>query len=508
MKTFRFTPARFCTVRFTSARTLTVVSLLTLTLATSCGEDFLERKPLVNQTADTFFQTEDHAIQATNASYQMLREWEVHVFSYIGMTDIISDDADKGSTPDDATFLRELDDFTFDASNTAPASVWAGYYRGIYRANLAIVNIPTIDMNAGLRDRLVAENRFLRAYYYFNLVRWFGDVPLILTPLSPDEYEQARVPVAQVYAQIFEDFTAAAAVLPEKSTYGAADLGRATRGAALGLLAKVHLTRGEWALARDRAEEVMASDQYALLPDYSDIFLPQGEHSSESVFEVSTVSLGTGGGGSQFNEVQGVRGTPNLGWGFNRPSDDLVAAFPRNDPRREATVLSVGEVLPDGSDVVIGDPGVANQRQNQKAWVPLAANGNGNGGGNIRILRYADVLLMAAEAHNELGNLERALELANLVRTRARGPLPPNFLPAIVATDQTAARTAIYLERRLELAMEQHRWFDLVRTGRAAPRMLAVGKTAFVAGKHELFPIPQSEIDLSSGALRQNAGYE
>ena len=185
-----------------------------------------------------------------------------------------------------------------------------------------------------------------------------------------------------------------------------------------------------------------------------------------------------------------------------------MAAWPRNDPRRDATIFVIGEVLPDGSAVIEGDPGVANQRQNQKAWVPQGALGNGNGGGNIRILRYADVLLIAAEAHNELGNLARALELANMVRQRARGPLPPSFLPNIMAADQAAAREAIWLERRLELAMEQHRWFDLVRTNRAAERMLAVGKTNFTTGKHELFPIPQSEIDLSGGALRQNPGYE
>jgi len=484
------------------------LGLLTVLLLTACSEDFLDKKPLVNQTADTFFQTEAHAIQATNATYAMMRDWQVHVFSYIGLTDIISDDADKGSTADDATFLRELDEFTFDASNIGPSSVWSGYYRAIYRANVAITNIPNVDMEEDLRGRLIAENRFLRAYFYFNLVRWFDDVPLILEPLAADEFDQARTPTDQVYAQIIADFEAAEAVLPTKSAYPASDLGRATSGAAAAFLAKVYLTRQDFPAALAAAERVIDSGEYELLPDYATIFLPEGEHSSGSIFEVGAVALGTGGGGSQYNEVQGVRGTPNLGWGFNRPSNDLVASFPSNDPRLEATIFTVGEVLPDGSEVIVGDPGVANQRQNQKAWVPEHAGGNGNGPGNIRILRYADVLLIAAEAANELDHLDEALAYANRVRTRARGNLPPAFLPDVSAADKVSARLAIWNERRWELAMEQQRWFDLVRQGRAAARMEAVGKEQFVPGKHELMPIPQSEIDLSGGALTQNSGYD
>ena len=482
--------------------------LLTL-LTLGCADDFLDRRPLVQQTADTFFTTEQHAVQATNATYQMLREWQVHVFSYIGMTDIVSDDADKGSTPNDATFLREIDDFTLDAANLGPSSVWEGYYNGIYRANVAVQRIPDIEMDEALRDRLVAENRCIRGYFYFNLVRWFGGVPLVLEPLAADEFEQPRASVDAVYAQIIDDLEAAAAVLPEKSDSSAADLGRVTRGTALGLLTKVYLTRERWDDARERGEQLIASGEYSLMPSFNEIFLPSGEHGSESIFEVSTVTLGTGGGGSQFNEVQGVRGTPNLGWGFNSPSLDLLAAFPPNDPRRDATVLTEGEVLPDGSAVIVGDPGVPNQRVSQKAWAPQpTSGGNGNGGGNIRLLRYADVLLMTAEAYVELGDVERGLELANEVRDRARGNLPVRFFPAIEASTQDEARQAVWLERRLELAMEQQRWFDLVRQGRAEERLLAVGKDNFRAGKHELFPIPQAEVDLSGGALQQNPGYE
>ena len=485
-----------------------LVPALTTALLFGCSEEFLDKPPLVDQTADTFFQTADQAVQATNATYGILRRFDVSVFSYIGMTDIVSDDADKGSTPNDATFLRELDDFVYDGSNSAPGAVWGGYYKGVFRANLSLQRIPEVEMDEGLRTRLLAENHFLRAYFYFNLVRWFGDVPLITGELPPDQYEQPRTPANEVYALIIDDLRFAADNLPEKSAYADEDLGRATRGAANGLLSKVYLTRENWTEALERAESVIESGEYALLPEYSQIFLPEGEHSSGSVFEIGTVASNTTAGSSQFNQVQGVRGTPNLGWGFNRPSDDLVAAWPRNDPRRDATIFTVGESLPDGSAVIVGDPGVVNQRQNQKAWIPGLSAAPQNGGGNIRILRYADVLLIAAEAANELGDGEQALAYANLVRTRARGPLPKPFLPDLVGETQEEIRAAIWLERRLELAMEQHRWFDLVRQGRAAERMQAVGKENFVEGKHELLPLPQSEIDLSGGLLTQNPGYE
>lgn len=476
--------------------------LLLFLLAGACSDDFLDKKPLVTPTTETFFETEEHAIQATNAVYNMLRDWEVHVFSYIGITDIISDDADKGSEPNDATFLLEIDNFTFDSRNVAFSTVWRGYYRGIYRANLAIQNIPDIEMDETLKARLIGENKFLRAYLYFNLVRWFGGVPLILDPLQPGEYEQARDPAQEVYAQIIQDLEDAAASLP--ASYSGSDVGRATSGAAKGMLAKVYLTRQDYPNAEQYALEVINSGEYELFPDYELLFQEAGENSSESVFEVQAEAFEIGGGGTQYNQVQGVRGTPNLGWGFNRPSDDLVASYERGDPRRDATILYVGEVLPDGSDIVQDNPNMVNERYNQKAWVPEHPGGLGNGPGNIRILRYADVLLMAAEALNENGNSAQALTYLNQVRARARGDR--NVLPDISTTNQAELREIIWRERRSELAMEQHRWFDLLRQDRAAEVMKAVGKD-FVEGKHELLPIPATEIDLSGGLIEQNPGY-
>ncbi len=467
--------------------------------------DFLEKEPLGLITEDAYFKTPEHAVEAVNAVYNMLRRWEVHVFSYIGMTDIISDDADKGSTPTDASFLLELDNFSFNSTNIAPLTVWQGYYRGIHRANVAIERIPQIEMNAALRDRLVGEAKFLRGYFYFNLVRWFGDVPLITKPLTPDEFKQPRTPKEQVYAQIIKDFEEAAAALP--ATYPPADRGRVTRGSANGMLAKVYLTLGDFQRTEQYALAVINSGTYALFPNYERLFQQEGQMSSESVFEVVTTADQQGLGGSQYNEVQGVRGVPNLGWGFNRPSDDLIRAYEPGDPRREATILYVGEVLPDGSAIVEDNPETINERYNQKAWVPRRPDGrNGAGGGNIRILRYADVLLMAAEALNENGKTQEALTYLNQVRTRARGTRPASVLPNVTVTDRAQLRQRIWQERRVELAMEQQRWFDLLRQGRAGDVMKALGKN-FQEGKHELFPIPQNEVDLSGGLITQNPNY-
>ena len=203
--------------------------------------------------------------------------------------------------------------------------------------------------------------------------------------------------------------------------------------------------------------------------------------------------------------VQGVRGTPNLGWGFNLPSDDLMKAFEFGDPRRDATALLVGEALPDGSALVEDNLQIENERYNQKAWTPAHALLQDNGPSNIRVLRYSDVLLIAAEALNENNKPQQALIHLNAVRIRARGTRR-NILPDITITDKDALRQKIWQERRAELAMEQQRWFDLVRTGQVEARMKAVGKN-FVKGKHELFPIPQTEIDLGGGNIAQNPGY-
>lgn len=485
------------------------VLLIGIFTLAGCSDDFLERKPKGQLTYDTFFETQDHAIWATNAIYQQFRSWEMCAFPWIGITDILSDDADKGSTPNDALYVLELDDFTFDATNAAISGAWLGHYQTIFRANLAIDNIPDIDMDPELRDRLVGEAKVLRAYAYFRLVQWFGDVPLVIHTLTDDQYyNQPRTPAATVYDFIEQDLRDAIGVLPEKSEYASADLGRVTKGAARGILAKVYMVRHEFDKAVLQCDSIITSGEYSLLPRYADNFMPVGENGAESIFEIGAVAVQAavaGPGATPYNMIQGVRGVPNLGWGFNRPSDDLVASYEAGDPRRQATIIYVGEVLPDGSTIVQDNPEILNERYNQKAWVPAHAGLQDNGPGNLRLLRYADILLLAAEAYNETGNPTKALEYLNMVRARARGS--NNFiLPDITITDKDMLREKIYHERRVELAMEEHRWFDLARWGRIADVMGPL-KPNFVATKHTLLPVPQSELDLTGGTILQNPGY-
>jgi hypothetical protein len=485
-----------------------ILALLAMSTV-ACRQDFLDRSPQGQLTYDSFFETEEHAVQATNAVYQHFRSFEMTALPWLGVSDIISDDADKGSTPNDAFYLNEVDDFQFDATNAAFSQTWTGCYLGIFKANQAINNIPKVDMDETLRNRLVGESRFLRALLYMRLVQLFGDVPIITGDLSPDEYyTQTRKPVAEVYNLIEADLKAAEAALPLKSGYAPKDLGRATKGAAQGMQAKLYMLKKDYPAAEAACLSVINSNEYSLHANYSTNFLPEGENGIESVFEIGAVAIQApvaGPGASPYNMVQGVRGSPNLGWGFNRPSDDLVANYEVGDPRRQATIIYVGEVLPDGLTIVEDNPEILNERFNQKAWVPDHPGLQDNGPGNIRHLRYADILLLAAEALNENGKSAEALIYLEQVRKRARGT--NNFiLPEITETNPSLLRELIYKERRIELAMEQHRWFDLLRWGRANSVMTAVGK-AFQPNKHELMPLPQTEIDLTSGILMQNPGY-
>lgn len=489
-----------------------IISLLLITCVQyACKDTFLDRRPEGELTFEEFFKTADQAVQATNAVYEQFRSFDCVGLSYLACTDIVSDDADKGSTANDAALMSDVDNFTLDASNPFVAPVYKGYFRAIARANIAINNIPNVSMDATLRDRLVGECKFLRAYSYFLLVQWFGPLPLITNTLQgSDYYNQKREPVTAIYSQIEKDLREAMAVLPEKDQYPRKELGRVTKGAAKGLLAKVYLLRKDFNQANQLCAEIIQSNKYSLLERYRDNFLAVGENGSESIFEIQAVALPTqqaaGPGSSPFNMIQGVRGVPNLGWGFNRPSDNLITAYENGDPRREATIIYVGEILPDGITQVQDNPEIINERYNQKAWVPNHPGLQDNGPGNIRILRYADVLLMSAECLNELGKPAEALVYLNQVRKRARGT--NNFLlPDVATTVQSELRDRIYRERRVELAMEQHRWFDLLRWGRAAQTMQAAGKTSFVAGKHELLPIPQTEVDLTNGRIEQNKGY-
>jgi hypothetical protein len=356
--------------------------------------------------------------------------------------------------------------------------------------------VPPINMDAALKTRYVNEARFLRALAYFNLVRAYGDIPLqTKVAESAEELNPTRTPKADVYAFIVDDLTSAAAALP--ASYGATDIGRATKGAALSLLAKAQLYLKNYTASLAASDQVLTLG-YSLAPNFYDMFRIRGENGPESIFEVQCTTLAGNcdASNSQWAECQMVR--PQFGWGFFNPTADLVNAFEPGDQRKLGTILERGTTTPDG-DVI--DPNASNPRYNMKAYVPNSAPKTCGYGRdqNIRVLRLGEVLLLNAEAANELGQSAKALTALNRVRVRAGLAALPSGL------SQDGLRQAIWKERRVELALEYgDRYFDLVRTGRAATVLKAKG---FVPNKNELMPIPLSQITLSGGKLTQNPGY-
>ncbi|MFZ1271517.1 MAG: RagB/SusD family nutrient uptake outer membrane protein [Bacteroidales bacterium] len=487
--------------------TISLLIVASLVITTGC-EDFLQKDPQGELTQEAFPVTASDALLATNAVYVSIRTWAYHSGGY-PILDIMSDDAQKGSNPNDQLpTVGPYETFTHTTTQDGLDRWWSALYEGIKRANVVIEKVPSINMNEQLRNRYIAEASFLRGLFYFDLVRAFGGVPKV-TSTTPAT-KTPRSTDAEIYELIISDLEFAAQHLPEKSLYGPDDAGRATKGAAKSLLARVYLFMGDYKNVEKYALEVIASDEYDLEDDFADANGKNGEHGIESVFEIGAMEV-EGAGGNQYANTQGVRGSPNRGWGFNRPSLDLRYSFEEGDPRLDATIIDLGETLDgifiigDGTtpDVVVVN-GIVTEVEcyNQKVWYP-GTNTITQWGHNRRLIRYADVLLMAAEALNENDKPGDALPLLNEVRERARGG-NGSILPDVTVTEKNALRNAILEERRHELALEGHRFWDLVRTGRAA---IVLGPLGFQTGKHELLPIPQNEIDISQGSLQQNPNW-
>jgi hypothetical protein len=424
----------------------------------------------------------------------------------------MSDDARKGSNPSDqATTVGPYDYFGITPTQDGLDRWWTALYVGVRRANVVIEKVPLISMDPVKQSRYIAEAKFLRGLFYFDFVRAWGGVPLVTTTDPP--LGLVRADTAHVYSLIISDLQSAINVLPQKSDYVSSDLGRATKEAAEALLAKVCLFRHDFVNAETYAMDVINLNKYSLEPVYTDANGINGNNGVESIFEIGAIQVeNEDAGGDQYGNTQGVRGSPNKGWGFNRPSINLRTSFETGDPRYKGTVINLHDTI-DGI-VILGDsqePAVTTdslgniidiQCYNRKVWVPGATT-TSNWGLHRRLIRYADVLLFAAEALNENGKSSEALTYLNMVRARARQG-NPNILPDITVTNQAQLRDIIFNERRHELGLEGFRFWDLVRTGRA-PAVL--GPLGFVTGKNEVLPIPQSEIDLSQGTLTQNRNY-
>lgn len=486
---------------------IAVFGIGALFLAESCKKSFLEVPPQGQQPAEQFWTSEADATKAVNSIYANLRGWTEVAFAPIAIESLGSDDTETGSDPSDGSvpFMNTYNNFTVTSTQGQLSDFWNGRYQTINLCNQVIDNIPAISMDATLKSRYIAEAKFVRAYEYFRLVRAFGDVPLRLNlPKDASEYNLPRSPKAQVWTAIEQDLTDAANILP--TGYSGADIGRATKGAALAFHAKVAMYQGKWADVKTYTDQVMALGIYNLFANYEQLFRIPNENNVESIFEIQAKHIpgDCAASNSQYSQVQGVRGVARGGWGFNVPTTDLANAYETGDPRRDATIIFRGETTPAGNAIPMSVP---NPMYNQKSYVPFndPNNQDCNEGAdqNIRVMRYAEVLLMNAEANNELGNTAAALASLEKVRARARAGNNA-ILPPVTITDKTALRTAIWNERRVELAMEFDRYFDVVRQGRAAT---VFGPLGWKANKNEVWPVPQSEIDLSAGVLTQNPGY-
>jgi len=453
-------------------------------------------------------------------AYNDLRSYSVHVDGFVAATSIRSDDADKGSTPGDGgADLISYESFPVLPGSGRANSLWTGFYGLINKCNTTLYQIGTntaIVASDEIKIQTQAEARFMRGYSYFMLVRLFGRVPLIDTffqdPAAQNNIAQSSP--AAIYSFIENDLNFAASNLP--LSWDKKFVGRGTKGAANGILAKVYLTQKKWAQAMATANLVISSGQYNLSTPYARIFSEEGENSSESVFEVQATANPNNKNelGIQYTSIQGVRGSGiwNLGWGWNSPSTILEAAYEPGDPRRIRTILYTSTDTTQGI-TVYGETtpvGLPNPRYNHKVHTnPSVRATVGDNFGwwmNVRILRYADVVLMYAEAANELGNITEALDKLEMVRFRARAG-STTILPKITITNQSLLRDAIRHERRIELAMEHDRFFDLVRWGTAGDAMQAAGKINFSNSRDVLLPIPQTQIDLSNKVLTQNPGY-
>jgi hypothetical protein len=499
-----------------------LAALVLLASLASCKKNFLDRQPQGQYTQETYPYPGGSGPYDTYlfGAYAELRSFNVHSQSFIAATSIRSDDADKGSTPaDGGANAMDMDNFPVSPSNSYANTLWTGYFTLVNKSNIAldqIKNNQSITATPEVKLQSEGEARFLRGYAYFMLVRLFGKVPII-DQVFADAAAQSNVPQASstaVYTFIESDLQFAAANLPLK--WDAAFVGRATKGAANGLLAKVYLTEKKWAEAMGAAGMVINSGQYNLSTPYDKIFREDGENSPESVFEVQATASAAipSANGVQYAQIQGIRGSGawDQGWGWNTPSTALEAAYEPNDPRKNRTILYTSNSTTTyktiyGEDIPVGLP---NPRYNNKIYTNPAIRASiGNRFGywmNVRILRYADVLLMYAEAANEMGNSAEALAKLEMVRARARGG-NNLILPPVTSTDQVLLRDAIRKERRVELGMEHDRFFDIVRWGIAQTALHAAGKTNFNEGRDVLLPIPQTQIDLSKGVLTQNPGY-
>ncbi len=515
--------------------------LLAIPLAVGLAgcQKFLDRKPLT-ATLDDLNQGSLEG-QVLNLYNALRSNAGFSSLPWIDFHSIRGDDAEKGSDRNDGAEINaEFETFQYSKDDWAPNTYWNDHYTMVNNANNVIDEAQTIKVTDEPSLRNVGEACFFRAYAYFELVKTYGDVPLInYRIVKPEDAIREKSPAAQIYAFIDSNLQAAVQLLPPTfEAYGEGYEGRLVQNTAKALWAKTKLYRQDWGGVAALCNDVIASGQYSLLPEFSDIWResPNNEfkNSAESIWEIQNwvgengasneaVRQGSAWGTSQQIRQNGASIEWNLGWGWNVPSDKLEAEWPDDDPRKMKTILYSGQS--DGGPALGGhgatipaytNPdgagGLAQPFWNKKMYTgnpPSMRSYTGmiNSSGaadwiSKRMIRYADIILMLAEASNEMGDGETAEAMLEMIRNRASGGLGEarTIVPKINFTDQAQMRQAIKDERLWEFAMEGHRFYDLVRWGDALAELGPLGYT----NKARFYPIPQQAIDLSGGVLTQN----
>lgn len=469
--------------------------LLSLLFLFGC-EKALDKEPLGRLDAGSFFKSATDAVQVLNACYEPLLINNNNNNFYWVFGTVASDEAITGGDGSRPGIL-EIDLFRHTPRTQELNDFWKLNYAGIVQCNLVIDKTPLIQADENLKNRIKGEALFLRAWYHFVLTQVFGDVPLIDRILPPEEIRIPRSPRNLIYDQIILDCEEASDLLPVSAPAG--EVFRATRGAALGLMAKTFLYQKKWEDVVAAVGNLKGLNIYGLIPDYQDNFRENTQNNMESVWAVQHDNLELGVGNS-INQWWATKKLPD-GYGYAEVTQAFVDAFETGDPRRSFTVASRNDDY--FGNRYIGSFSSTGHSPRKYLQPVEEVTQKADGDINYTAIRYAEVLLWEAEALVELGKLTEAEIPLEKVRARARAQSadPENTLPEINTTDQDILREAIRHERQIELGFEMHRFFDLVRWDAAGKEL-----DGFVRGKHEFFPIPQTEIDLNP-LLTQNPGY-
>ena len=480
-----------------------LIAIAFLGFSFSSCSDFLEQNPQTDLSENDFYKTADDILSAVNGAYSSLQEGDIYGNWYV-FGEIPSDNT-RNQLSGSVTTQNEFDQFYIDTQNSMIANFWKAAYKVINRTNTILGRIDGIEINTELANRYKLECKFIRALMYFNLVRVYGDVPLVLKEISISEsYDILREPKENVYNQIIADLKEAQD-LPV--SYSTAEDGRATQGAAKALLANVYMTLHKYAEAETILAEIINSGRYSLLENtpgslnidgYKNVFSPVNHNSKEGIFEIQFLKGGYGEGSNYANNFAPENSGTNVvavgGTGGNNiPEMDIYNAYEEGDLRRDFS-MSLGYY-----DNRKNNEWVESRYVCKFMDVPYQNNDASN---NYPVIRYADVILMYAEALNQNGKTAEACKYLNMTRRRGFGYQTTETSPVdLQTTDKAQFALMVEQERRVELAFENHRWFDLIRTGRAVEVMRSKG---FSLNETNLIcPIPQKQIDVNP-KLTQN----